>query len=281
MRPRVGADPPTDPTEPMTSTDQLSEGDTHVPHEFECKREVVLPADPDRVWEAIATTEGVTAWQFPIPVPGAGDTGTTWDPPHHFGVRMEQGEWFNALEYVIEGRDGGTSVLRYTHSGIFMDDWDNQFDAVQQHTDFYLHTLGQYLEYFDGRPAIYIGDRHRRPPGSRALGTGGRLRPPAVPPSAWSADVAEGQEITLPVDLPGPVAGVVDYATANFLGIRTSNALYRFFGRNAFGMPVGMSIHIFDPTIDPAATRAAWERGSRHRWPDLPGSAAAIRRRRR
>ena len=230
-----------------------------MPHEFECKREVVLPADPDRVWEAIATTEGVTAWQFPIPVPGAGDSGTTWDPPHHFGVRMEQGEWFNALEYVIEGREGGTTVLRYAHSGIFLDDWDNQLDAVQQHTDFYLHTLGQYLEYFDGRPATYIGDataglqgpdRSAQPDGfdrlRAALGVG--------------IDVAEGQTVTLPVVLPGPVAGVVDYATVNFLGIRTSNALYRFFGRNAFGMPVGMSIHVFDPTIDPAATRSAWER---------------------
>ena len=71
---------------------------------------------------------------------------------------MEQGEWFNALEYRIEGRGDGTSVLRYVHSGIFMDDWDAQYDAVQQHTDFYLHTLGQYLEFFDGQPATYIGD---------------------------------------------------------------------------------------------------------------------------
>jgi len=225
---------------------------------FDCKRVVVLPADPDRVWEAISTTEGVTAWQFPSPVPDPGDAGTIWDPPRHFGVRMEQGEWFNALEYVIEGREGGTSVLRYAHSGIFMDDWDNQLDAVQQHTDFYLHTLGQYLEYFDGMPATYIGDpsaglqgpaRSSEPDGfdrlRSALGVG--------------REVAVGEVISLPVDLPGPIDGVVDYAAPNFLGIRTSTALYRFFGRNAFGMPVGMSIHVFDPDADPGAARAAWE----------------------
>ena len=80
-----------------------------------------------------------------------------WDPPHHFAVRMEQGEWFNALEFVIEAREGGTSLLRYMHSGIFVDDWDTQYDAVQQHTDFYLHTLGEYLGHFNGRPATYIG----------------------------------------------------------------------------------------------------------------------------
>ena len=47
---------------------------------------------------------------------------------------MEQGDWFNALEFVIEGREGGTSLLRYAHSGIFVDNWDTQYDAVQQHT---------------------------------------------------------------------------------------------------------------------------------------------------
>ena len=129
-----------------------------MPKEFECKRELVLPADPERVWEAVSTPEGLSAWQFPSPVPSISDIATAWDPPHHLGIRMEQGEWFNALEYRIEGRGDGTSVLRYVHSGIFMDDWDAQYDAVQQHTDFYLHTLGQYLEFFDGQPATYIGD---------------------------------------------------------------------------------------------------------------------------
>ena len=113
--------------------------------EFECTREVVLPADPDRVFEAVSTVAGVTAWLFPTPVPGP-DEAVTWDPPHRFRVRMEQGEWFNALEYTIEGMEGGKAVLRYVHSGVFMDDWDTQYDAVQQHTDFYLNTLGLYLE---------------------------------------------------------------------------------------------------------------------------------------
>ena len=126
--------------------------------EFECRREVVLPVDPDRVWEAVSTPEGLLAWQFPSPIDSIRDVATVWDEPHHLSVRMEQGDWFNALEYVIEGRSGGTSVLRYMHSGIFTDDWDAQYDAVQQHTDFYLHTLGQYLEFFDGIPATYIGD---------------------------------------------------------------------------------------------------------------------------
>ena len=72
-------------------------------------------------------------------------------------LRQERGDWFNALEFTIEAREGGTTLMRYLHSGIFVDDWDTQYDGVSQHTDFYLHTLGEYLRHFAGRPATYIG----------------------------------------------------------------------------------------------------------------------------
>ena len=230
-----------------------------MPKEFECKRELVLPADPDRVWEAVSTPEGLSAWQFPSPVPSISDIATAWDPPHHLGIRMEQGEWFNALEYRIEGRGDGTSVLRYVHSGIFMDDWDAQYDAVQQHTDFYLHTLGQYLEFFDGQPAAYIGDVPgglQGPARSTEKDGFDRLK------EALGLDpgVAAGTEVSLAPEGLSPISGVVDYAEPNFLGIRTSNALYRFFGRNAFGQPVGMSIHMFGSVDDPDAVRGHWQR---------------------
>ena len=119
-----------------------------MPPEFECIREVILRASPDEVWEAIATKAGNAAWLFPNEIDPSGAGATAWDPPHHFAVRQEQGDWFNALECVIEARDGATSLLRYAHSGIFVDDWDNQYDAVRQHTDFYLDTLSQSLEHF-------------------------------------------------------------------------------------------------------------------------------------
>jgi len=229
-----------------------------MPKEFECKREVVLPASPERVWEAVSTTEGLSAWQFPSPVPSLGDGATAWDPPHHLGVRMEQGEWFNALEYRIEGQGDGASVLRYVHSGIFMDDWDAQYDAVQQHTDFYLHTLGQYLEFFDGQPATYIGDVPGGLQGpARSTDKDGfdRLK------GALGLDpgVGVGTKVSLAPKGRNPIAGVVDYAQPNFLGIRTEHALYRFFGRNEFGQPVGMSIHMFGPVDDPDAVKREWQ----------------------
>ena len=106
------------------------------PPEFECRREVSLPATPEAVWEAVATTAGNAAWLFPNEIDPSGAGATVWDPPHHYAVRVEQGDWFNALEFLIEGRDGGTTVLRYAHSGIFVDNCgtvdagDDKFDIV-------------------------------------------------------------------------------------------------------------------------------------------------------
>ena len=204
-----------------------------MPREFECRREVLLPASPEQVWEAVATTAGNAAWLFPNEIAPDGSGARVWEPPHHFALRMEQGDWFNALDYLIEARDGGTALLRYVHSGIFVDDWDTQFDAVQQHTDFYLHTLGEYLAHFNGRPVTYIGGG---PGGLQAPGaTAGpdgftRLRQAL----GLGTDVARGDRVALEPEGLAPLEGVVDYLTANFIGVRTDDALYRFFGRNAF-----------------------------------------------
>jgi hypothetical protein len=131
------------------------------------------------------------------------------------------------------------------------ENWDDQYDAVDGHTDFYLHTLGQYLEHFSPRTATYVGG-----------GPGGLQGPDAsMTPDAFEklkqtvGATTTGDRVRVPVD---DVDGVVDYLTANFMGIRSDEALYRFFGRNAFGGPVGMSIHHFGDGVDAEATGAAW-----------------------
>lgn len=223
--------------------------------EFECRREVILPATPEAVWEAVTTSEGNAAWLFPNDVDGAG--ATTWDPPHHFAVRMEQGDWFNALEFVIEARHGGTSLMRYIHSGIFVDDWDTQYDAVGQHTDFYLHTLGEYLEHFKGRPATYVGEAPQgiQGPASSAAPDGFTRLQRAL---GVDEQTHEGDRVRLTPQGLDPIDGIIDYRRPNFIGIRTADALYRFFGRNAFGSPVGMSIHSFASGVDADKTSREW-----------------------
>lgn len=224
---------------------------------FECNREVVLPASPEQVWEAVATSAGNEAWLFPNEIDPSGAGATAWDPPHHFGVRMERGDWFNALEFVIEGRDGGKSLLRYMHSGIFVDDWDTQFDAVQQHTDFYLHTLAEYLEHFNGRSATYIGDDPQgiQGPAASATPDGFERLQRAL---GLSADAVEGDAVHLTPDGLEPIDGVIDYRRPNFIGVRTDDALYCLFGRNAFGAPVAVSIHAFGDGVDAQQTGRAW-----------------------
>ena len=103
---------------------------------------------------------------------------TTWDPPNRLVVRMESPDGtFNALDYAIEARAGGTAHLRYVHSGILADEWEDQYDAIGGHTDFYLHTLAQYLEHFRGRPVTYVGQPSDGINGPESAGTPTRWTP--------------------------------------------------------------------------------------------------------
>jgi uncharacterized protein YndB with AHSA1/START domain len=232
--------------------------------QFEITREIDLPAAPREVWTAI--TADTAAWQFPtgmeIPAgttPSEDAPVTTWDPPKRLVIRMESPDGtFNALDYSIEARAGGTAHLRYVHSGILADEWEDQYDAIDGHTDFYLHTLAQYLEHFKGRPATYVGQP-----------SAGIEGPPAGDPDAMDtlrsalgigARAAAGDAVHAQLGDAGALDGVIDYATPEFLGVRTDDSLYRFFGRNHFGSVVGMSVHVFRDDADADAAEAALKR---------------------
>jgi hypothetical protein len=230
-----------------------------MPKEFEISREGEVRTTPQEFWDAITTGTGGWLWpmEFEPRVGGAAAFGgkvTVWDPPNHFVTRVEgEGGFFNQLEHVIEGRDGGTTRFRYVHSGIFTDDWDNQYDGAAKHTDFYLHTLAQYLTYFSRRPVTYVSTDA---PAASATPDGFRtLR--------RELGIGDGtaQDDTLHVSLPGiePQDAVVDYLNPDFIGLRTDDALYRFFGRNAFGAPVGVSLHLFRDDADAEKTLHAWQ----------------------
>lgn len=226
--------------------------------EFDCSREIVLPARPERVWEAVATTDGNAAWLFPNDVDPAGEGAKAWEPPTHFAIRQEQGDWFNELGFVIDDRGDGTSGLQYTHCGVFPpEQFETQNEAIQQHTDFYLHTLGEYLQHFDGRRATYIGDVPGgiAAPASSATPDGlARLK------RALGLDehAAEGDAVNLTPEGIDPIVGVIDYLRENFMGIRTADALYCFFGRGAFGGPVAVTIHSFADGADAEQIAESW-----------------------
>jgi hypothetical protein len=215
---------------------------------FEIVYDTELPGTPEQVWAAV--TKDTPAWMFPTDQWPA--VRTVEEYPSHLVSRMDGPDgWFNQLEHVLEPLDGGRARLHYVHSGIFADNWDEQYDGASRHTAFYLHTLGQYLKYFNGRPVVFTDvqapSESQTPDGfarlKKALGVDGS---------------AAGDPVELEPDGVGRLAGEVDFADANFLGLRTADTLYRFFGRNAFGAPVGMTVHDFSGRGDSEATARAW-----------------------
>ncbi len=229
---------------------------------FEIRREVELDATPEAAWAALTTAAGQASWLFPggdaEPRVGGSAWGghvvTAWEPGSRYGVRAEGPDgWFNALEHELEALDGGRVRLRYAHSGVFADDWDSQLDAAGVHTDFYLHTLGEYLRRFAPRGAAYAS----------AMGPAATAAPDALARVAALIGVGEaavGEAVR--VEVPGlpTAAAVVDYRTASFLGLRTDDALLRLFARGTWGHPLQAAHHLFAPDADAAAVGTAWGR---------------------
>ncbi|WP_189056307.1 SRPBCC family protein [Longimycelium tulufanense] len=184
-----------------------------MPREFEMRKEAELDATPEQVWEAITTP---AAWLFETQAVPEGATVVAWNPPNHFSVRLPAAEdgTTHAFEYLIEAREGGSTVLRFVHSGFLSDNWDSGYEDLTSHGwDMYLHTLALYLKHFAGRPATYV--EADAPPSSAAeeawpvllrelgvtepLNEGDRVRltPEGLPPIEGVADsVAEGCRLT-------------------------------------------------------------------------------------
>jgi uncharacterized protein YndB with AHSA1/START domain len=241
-------------------------------HEFELRKEITLAATPEQVWEAIATGPGIDAWFMGrnqvepreggaarMTLAGVTDESTVsvWEPPKRFATRSSQAEdgSFMAFEYLIEGRDNGTTVLRLVQSGVLGGDWETEYESLRTGWDLYLHTLGQYLRWFPGRTATVVS----------------AVRPQAADPDhAWTVlkhelglvgPVAEGDRARLPVPGPAPIEGAVDYADLpTFLGVRTGKGLYRFIHSGPLrGNVVVLGHHIFAGQADQTQTERAWQ----------------------
>ena len=220
---------------------------------FDIDRVVDLPADATAVFDAVST--GTGGWMFPSElapaVGGTGDDDTkveAWEPGRLLALRIGSKDgYFNFLDYAIEPRDGGAR-LRYRHrTAVPADEFDVQLAACQDHTDFYLHTLGEYVGRFAGRPITYVSIDG--PETSVETGFD------AVRSALGVREV--GQRVEVTIEGLGALDATVDYATEHFIGLRTENALYRFFGRDAWGWPVGISAHLFaDDASGPAVEKA-------------------------
>lgn len=242
-----------------------------MPRAWEDRKEVELDASPEQVWEAVATGPGIDSWYMGHSEvePGVGgmvrtaigagameSTVTHWEPPHRFAYRevtSEDGR-FIAFEFQIEGRAGGAAALRVVTSGFLPgDDWEAEYDAMVKGGDLYFRTLIAYLTYFRGRTAwpIYAYG----PPAADWE----QARAVLAAALGLTAEVAEGDPVhcTLAAGVP-PIDGVVDYVSADLLGVRTADALYRFL-RGFYGNGVVLSHHMFSEGHDRAGIAQAWQ----------------------
>ncbi|MCM2393228.1 SRPBCC family protein [Streptomyces albipurpureus] len=236
-------------------------------HPFEIELETTLPAGPEQVWEAIATGPGIDSWFMgrneveareggitAMTTGGHREEGviTAYEPGKRLATRTAEGAdgRFMAFEYLIEGRDGGSTVLRVVHSGLLGDDWQDEYDALRRGWPFHLHTLREYLTHFPGRVGV---------PVFALAPSGGR--------SGHEVRAALARGLSLPSSTPvgarahaelaglSPWEGEVVWSDDERLGLRASEGIYTF--HHGSGMAL-MFHHLFGPDIGGA--EAAWQR---------------------
>jgi uncharacterized protein YndB with AHSA1/START domain len=237
------------------------------------EKRLELDAAPEQVWEAIATGPGIATWFVPQRVEpreggtveqdyGGGFTAsgrvTAWEPGRRFAYgsveKPEPGRPDYAFEFLVEGRDGGGTVLKFVQSG-FLDgaDWDDEYDSFDAGWDLFFTNLRSYLKHFAGRPAQNVvtmaytegSAREIWPVLHRELGLAG---PPAV-----------GDQITLSPDGPPPITGVVDVANDEFLGVRSAHGLHRIGAEGEAGCGVSAYHYFYGEPIDSDALTADWQ----------------------
>jgi uncharacterized protein YndB with AHSA1/START domain len=151
--------------------------------------EVEVPGTPEQVWQAIATGPGVSSWFVPTEIrddgtvvshfgPGMDAVAktTVWDPPRRFAAEspnLGPDAPKMATEWIVEGRSGGTCIVRVVHS-LFAstDDWDKELESVESGWPGFFRVLKLYLTHFAGQSCAAI----------QLLGFA-----PGPAPSAWDA----------------------------------------------------------------------------------------------
>lgn len=236
---------------------------------FEGHREDELAATPEQVWDAIATGPGIDSWFMgrnevepreggTVRMSFGGytpeHTVTTWEPLKRFAYQAPAAEdgRFIAYEFLIEARQGGTTVLRSVISGFLPgDDWEEEYEAMTRGGEMFFRTLIEYLRYFPSQTATPI----------TAFG------PPVVDwEHAWSVlhrelgltgPITEGDRVRFnPVGLP-TIEGIVYFVNPHTLGLRATDAMYRFLRGFRGGFVVAH--HVFSDKMQQKNSEQAWQ----------------------
>lgn len=230
-------------------------------HEFEAVDSADVDATVDEVWQAIATGPGIDSWYMGRTEVAEGTVRTAFggytpqsqinasEPGKRFAYRTLPGPdgRFIAFDFLIEGRAGGSTSLRLVTNGFLPgDDWAEEFEAMTLGGALYFRTLIEYLNHFAGRTATPVTT----------------FGPPVTDwDQAWARLGAE-----LGLDRParegdqvrvGDSSGTVYFANTHTLGVRTSEAIYRFV--KGFHGPMIVMHNLFQPETGSAEAERFWQ----------------------
>ncbi|OLT11516.1 hypothetical protein BJF78_05020 [Pseudonocardia sp. CNS-139] len=226
------------------------------------------------MWAAIATGPGASAWFVPHEVEGRvggsvrqdfGGGATTngqvtaWEPGRRFAYGAfeppQEGQPDFAFEFLVEGRDGGGTVLRFVQSGFLdRDGWEDEFHGYETGWDLFFGNLRSYLTHFAGQPAQgVVSMAFTAQPTAQAWSLLHKALGLAGPPEP-------GTTVTLTPDGPPPVEGVVDLVTPAFLGVRSAHGLHRIGAEGGdSGCGVSAYHYLYGGAVDVGGLTAQWQ----------------------
>src|SRR5436190_1993548 len=222
--------------------------------------ETEVPGTPEEVWQAIATGPGISAWFVTTKLeereggaivldfgPGMESEAVikVWDPPHRFVAEGDMGPGSPTVadEWTVEAKSGGTCRVRVVHSWFAStDDWDKQYEGVEEGWPAFFRILKIYLAHFRGQPSEVIplmamSSESKSAVWDRLLGSLGLAR------------LAEGQRVATARGAPrlaGIVERVVDKENEElFLRLEEPTAGVAHFLPVVMGGQVCLSIRLY------------------------------------
>ena len=248
------------------------------------RSEIEVPADPEQVWQAIASRDGTAGWMFPTDIEaGEGSTVvihrepfgepavatvTAWDPPHRLAyeepVTGPDGSAGPPLatEFLVEARAGGTCVVRVVsgirHDG---DGWEDLVEGAGEGWRMTLAVLSSYLTHFAGRPATALDE---------VIGAGRSHTDvsAALMAALGTTGLAAGDRFEAPAGAP-PLAGVIEHLDPHFVLVRAELPCPALFAISAFpmGTTAAVTVNVLGRLYGPdAATIAARDRPRWRAW---------------
>lgn len=237
--------------------------------------EITVPGTPEEVWDAIATTEGQSAWAFPAEISehevkihrapfGPDVTGTVVasERPRRFAYEepVNAGLPVLAVEFLVEARDQGTCVVRvvtgFADAG---EEWEDLLDGATEGWRMSLRILLAYLTHFAGLKSTIVEATFDtgRPSAERDV-VARRLFD-----GLGLARLTAGDAFRTPSGAP-PLAGTVEYTSPGYFLLRADEPSPALYAISAFPMAtpsVSLNVlgHLYDdPNLGVAGRWQRW-----------------------